>query len=81
MMREPLSTRVLNFLKNRWHKFWSEDTAPRMPKRSKERDKEWRALEISQKRSHMVLGALVGIFVVCFLRAGYLQCFNTDFLQ
>ena len=55
--------------------------APRMPKRSKERDKEWRALEISQKRSHMVLGALVGIFVVCFLRAGYLQCFNTDFLQ
>lgn len=81
MMRESLMRQLLNWLKRRWHKFWSEDTAPRMPKRSKERDKEWMALEISQKRSHMVLGALVGIFVVCFLRAGYLQCFNTEFLQ
>lgn len=81
MMKESLMRRLLNWLKRRWHKFWSEDTAPRMPKRSKERDKEWMALEISQKRSHMVLGALVGIFVVCFLRAGYLQCFNTEFLQ
>lgn len=81
MMRDSLGTRLFNFLKNRFQEFWNEDTAPRMPKRSKERDKEWRALEISQKRSHMVLGALVGIFVVCFLRAGYLQCFNTEFLQ
>lgn len=81
MMRDSLWTRFFNFLKNRFQEFWNEDTAPRMPKRSKERDKEWRALEISQKRSHMVLGALVGIFVVCFLRAGYLQCFNTEFLQ
>lgn len=81
MMRDSLWTRLFNFLKNRFQEFWNEDTAPRMPKRSKERDKEWRALEISQKRSHMVLGALVGIFVVCFLRAGYLQCFNTEFLQ
>lgn len=81
MMRDSLWTRFFNFLKNRSQEFWNEDTAPRMPKRSKERDKEWRALEISQKRSHMVLGALVGIFVVCFLRAGYLQCFNTEFLQ
>lgn len=81
MMRDSLWTRIFNFLKNRFQEFWNEDTAPRMPKRSKERDKEWRALEISQKRSHMVLGALVGIFVVCFLRAGYLQCFNTEFLQ
>ena len=81
MMRESFGTRVLNYLKTRWYKFWSEDTAPRMPKRSKERDKEWRELEISQKRSHMVLGALVGIFVVCFLRAGFLQCFNTEFFQ
>ncbi len=81
MMKDSLGTRFFNFLKNRFQEFWDEDTAPRMPKRSKERDKEWRALEISQKRSHMVLGALVGIFVVCFLRAGYLQCFNTEFLQ
>lgn len=81
MMRDSFWTRFFNFLKNRFQEFWNEDTAPRMPKRSKERDKEWRALEISQKRSHMVLGALVGIFVVCFLRAGYLQCFNTEFLQ
>lgn len=81
MMKDSLGTRFFNFLKNRFQEFWNEDTAPRMPKRSKERDKEWRALEISQKRSHMVLGALVGIFVVCFLRAGYLQCFNTEFLQ
>ncbi len=81
MRQDSFCARVLNYLKVRWYKFWSEDTAPRMPKRSKERDKEWRALEISQKRSHMVLGALVGIFVVCFLRAGYLQCFNTEFLQ
>ncbi|MBM6928375.1 peptidoglycan D,D-transpeptidase FtsI family protein [Parasutterella secunda] len=80
-MREPLSTRVFNFLRKRFHEFWSEDTTPRMPKRSKEREKEWLALEISQKRSHVVLGVLVGIFVVCFLRAGYLQCFNTEFLQ
>lgn len=81
MMKDSLGTRFFNFLKNRFQEFWDEDTAPRMPKRSKERDKEWRALEISQKRSHMVLGALVGIFVVCFLRTGYLQCFNTEFLQ
>ena len=81
MMKDSLGTRFFNFLKNRFQEFWDEDTAPRMPKRSKERDKEWRALEISQKRSHMVLGALGGIFVVCFLRAGYLQCFNTEFLQ
>lgn len=81
MMRDSLWTRFFNFLKNRFQEFWNEDTAPRMPKRSKERDKEWRALEISQKRSHMVLGALVGIFVVCFLRAGYLQCFNTEFCK
>lgn len=81
MMKDSLGTRFFNFLKNRFQEFWDEDTAPRMPKRSKERDKEWRALEISQKRSHMVLGALFGIFVVCFLRAGYLQCFNTEFLQ
>ena len=52
MMRESLMRQLLNWLKRRWHKFWSEDTAPRMPKRSKERDKEWMALEISQKRKH-----------------------------
>lgn len=81
MMNQPWYRRLFNKVKAKCCAFWNEDTAPKMPKRSKERDKEWQALEISQNRSHVVLAALVGIFVVCFLRATYLQCFNTEFLQ
>ena len=39
MTNHSFYARVFAFIKRRFHEFWSEDTAPRMPKRSKERDK------------------------------------------
>lgn len=79
--RISFTERLWRLLCNKCREFWDEDNAPRLPKRDKEREKDWRALEISQKRSHMLLGVLVTIFSVCFLRAVYIQCFNTEFLQ
>lgn len=72
---------IVQWCKARGREFWAEDTSPREPLRDVDREKEWRALEVSQKRSHMVLACMVAVFVCVFLRAGYLQCFNTEFLQ
>ena len=69
--RISFTERLWRLLCNKCREFWDEDNAPRLPKRDKEREKDWRALEISQKRSHMLLGVLVTIFSVCFLRAVY----------
>ena len=80
-MKSPFLSRFLNNLAQRLVSFWTEDRSPKRPKRSAEREKDWRTTEISQKRSHFVLSVLVTIFSVCFFRAVYLQCFNTEFLQ
>ncbi len=62
--------------------FWDEDRSPKRQKRSSEREKDWRATEVSQKRSHYMLGTIVVFgFGLCLCKTVYLQCFNTEFLQ
>ena len=81
MKKSPLIDKLLRIVSTRLASFWTEDRSPKRQKRAVEREKDWRTTEISQKRSHLVLGVLVSVFSICFLRAVYLQCFNTEFLQ
>ncbi len=81
MRNTSLFERLKIAVKQKASSFWNEDRSPKRQKRATEREKDWRTTEISQKRSHVLLGALVSVFSICFLRAVYLQCFNTEFLQ
>ncbi|MDY2900022.1 MAG: hypothetical protein SOT13_05805, partial [Candidatus Aphodousia sp.] len=63
MNRASFFTMIIEWCKARGREFWAEDTSPRQPLRDEDREKEWRALEVSQKRSHMVLACMVAVFV------------------
>ena len=56
MKKSPLIDKLLRIVSTRLASFWTEDRSPKRQKRAVEREKDWRTTEISQKRSHLVLG-------------------------